>query len=270
MDDGFTFVDHEFLPPSPAQGPFLELLRNSPREGLALIRRLVDHAISVATDGREPGTNGFTIPFPEGDRFFPWVNSYGWSRGGCRSYAVVSALMALEAWAIERVEAGEPIETVLSELLGEPGSPVAYLLIAVDLLLSHWPKSRQAAVPFLACPELLCIDRDRLSNDNQARPDLFGLGGRAREPQGSVTLATLKQRVSRRVPLERLLRQYVLPGAEGARETLTTALLRAKERLGPYGETSTFGDPEFMVAHALHIVNPANWVEEQRTGSGHP
>src|SRR5690606_1473855 len=57
VDDGFTFVDHEFLPPSPAQGPFLELLRNSPRDGLALIRRLVDHAIAVESDGRAPGTN---------------------------------------------------------------------------------------------------------------------------------------------------------------------------------------------------------------------
>ena len=102
--------------------------------------------------------------------------------------------MALEAWAHQRVEAGEPIAAVLADVLGEPSSSVAYLLIAVDLLLSHWPKSREAAVPFLACPELLSFDRDRLSNDIQPRPDLFGLGEQAREPSGSVTLATLKER----------------------------------------------------------------------------
>ena len=235
------------------------------RDGLALIRRLVDHGIAVATEGRAPGTNGFTIPFPEGDRFFPWVQSYGWSRGGCRSYAMVSGLMALEAWAHQRVEAGEPIAAVLADVLGEPSSSVAYLLIAVDLLLSHWPKSREVAVPFLACPELFSFDRDRLSNDIQPRPDLFGLGEQAREPSGSVTLATLKERLSRRIPLERLLPEYIDASAETEREVLTAALLRAKERLGAYGETSTFGDPEFMVAHALNVANPANYVEQKLT-----
>jgi hypothetical protein len=83
--------------------------------------------------------------------------------------------MALEAWAHRRIEAGETVEIVLTDVLGPSESPAAFLLVAVDLLLSHWPKSREAAVPFLACPELLCLDRGRQSHDNFQYPDLFGL-----------------------------------------------------------------------------------------------
>jgi hypothetical protein len=263
LDDGFTFVDHEFLPPSPAQGPFLELLRNSPRDGLALVRKLVDHAIAVVTDQKPPGSNGFLIPFSEGDRFFPWARSYGWSRGGSRSYAVVSALMALEAWAHERLDNGEPLAPVLSDVLGEPGAPAAYLLVAVDLLLSHWPASRAEAMPFLGCPELLCIERERQLNDAHEPPDIFGLGELRREPKGGATLASLKKRYSRSVPLEALLPNYALAAAENERRILSTALLRARERLGPYDEAATFGDPPLMVAYAINLVDPANYLEER-------
>jgi hypothetical protein len=37
-DNAFQFIDHDFRPASPAQGPFLELLTHAPEEGLGLIR----------------------------------------------------------------------------------------------------------------------------------------------------------------------------------------------------------------------------------------
>ncbi len=45
-EEPFDYVDHDFLPASPSQGPFLDLLTHAPKHGLSLIRRLVDHAIS--------------------------------------------------------------------------------------------------------------------------------------------------------------------------------------------------------------------------------
>src|SRR4051812_5210713 len=41
-DEILTHLNTEFLPSSPAQGPFLDLLNAAPEQGLALIRRLVD------------------------------------------------------------------------------------------------------------------------------------------------------------------------------------------------------------------------------------
>lgn len=81
-EEPFDYVDHEFLPASPAQGPFLELLTHGPQHGLGLIRRLVDHAIGFYSGGRDHGSDAFVIPFPDGARAFPWVRSYGWSRDG--------------------------------------------------------------------------------------------------------------------------------------------------------------------------------------------
>jgi hypothetical protein len=150
----FDYSDHEFLPASPAQGPFFELLIHGPEQGLSLVRRLVDHAISFYTNGRSPDGDAIVIPYEDSERAFPWVRSYTWSREGPGHYCVTSALMALEAWGHGRIEAGEPFEKVLADVLGPTGTPTAYLLVAVDLLLSHWPKSREAAVHFLACPEL--------------------------------------------------------------------------------------------------------------------
>jgi hypothetical protein len=73
--------------------------------------------------------------------------------------------MALEAWGHRRIEAGEPIEKVLADVIGSSNPPAAYLLVAVDLLLSHWPESRVVAIPFVGCPELLCLELQRKAYD---------------------------------------------------------------------------------------------------------
>ncbi len=121
-NEAFTHLDSDFLPSSPSQGPFLDLLNVAPEHGLSLIRRLVDHAIAARSGGREPGDDGITLLLPTGPRVFPWSHSYLWSRqaGGC--YAVASGLLALEAWAHARIERGNVPEQVVADLLG-PESP---------------------------------------------------------------------------------------------------------------------------------------------------
>lgn len=257
----FRSLDHEFLPASPAQGPFFELLRDAPQHGLLLIQRLLDHAILFYSGGDEYGTDAITIIFPGGTRAFPWGRSYTWAREGHRSYCITSALMALEAWAHHRIEAGETFDTVLNDVLGSPGSSAAYLLVAIDLILSHWPKSREAAVPFLACPELLCVDRQRYHCDSFEFPDIFGFRDLQKEPIGGASIESLKNRASRRLMLKQLLSKYAVFGPVDLREKLNTLLHHAAERLGPPDKHSNLGDPDFMVTHALNLVSPNNWDE---------
>ena len=196
----------EFLPVSPAQGPFFSLLTSDAAEGLRLIRTLVDHAVSFFSRGREPGGDGVTIQFPDGPRTFPWTMSYGWSREYTDApYVVTSALMALEAWAHRRVDAGEPVEAVIRDVLGDQTAPAAFLLIVVDLLISHWPKSRAAGVPYLACPELLAMDRHRIALDMLEIPDPFGIKEIQQEPMGLVSLQELATRPSRSRLLDQIL-----------------------------------------------------------------
>lgn len=263
-EEAFTYLDHEFLQASPAQGPFLDLLTNSPKDGLVLVHRLVAHAVAHGSRGADPGTNGFELALPGGARTFPWTQTYFWSRNS-NFYAVTSALMALEAWAHRRIEAGESFEGVLTDVLGPQGSCAAYLLVAVDLIISHWPKSLDVAAAFLGCPELLCIDHTRQVHDRVEMPDFFGLGALRGEPRGSVTAADLKHRPSRRTTLDELIGNFTFLASPDQLATLRTLLATAAARLGEPTSSAHLGNPEFMVRYALNLSDAANWQEVEVT-----
>jgi hypothetical protein len=171
--------------------------------------------------------------------------------------------MALEAWTHQRVERGDDFESVLKDVLGPPGTSAAFLLIAVDLIISHWPKSRSAAVPFLACPELVSLDRTRQGQDQIEYPDLFGLKALEKESVGPATRDSLKRRPSRQAPLERLVDFYGVFGPEELRAKLERLLQVASHRLGTPEPTSTFADPGFMARHELNRIDPANWQQRE-------
>ncbi len=263
-EEAFTYLDHEFLQASPAHGPFLDLLTNSPKDGLALVHRLVAHAVAHGSRGADPGTNGFDLAFPGSERTFPWTQTYFWSRNS-NFYAVTSALMALEAWAHRRIEAGEGFEAVLTDVLGPQGSCAAYLLVAVDLIISHWPKSLDVAAAFLGCPELLCIDHTRQVHDRVEMPDFFGLGALRSEPRGSVTAADLKRRPSRRTTLDELIGNFTFLASPDQLATLRTLLATAAVHLGEPVASAHLGDPEFMVRYALNLSDAENWQEVEVT-----
>lgn len=257
--EAFTYLDTDFLPSSPARGPFLDLLNAAPEHGLSLIRHLVDHAITSRTNGREPSGDGITLVFPTGPRFFPWEHSYFWSRQADGCYAVESGLLALEAWAHARIERGDAPEQVVADVLGPEGSPAAFLLVAVDLLISHWPKTMTAAIPFLSSPELLSLDRCRQIHDGMPEMDLGGWGSIGpKEPAGPIRLADLKKRPSRSHALEGLLATFALDELAD-RSALHNLLGAATARLGPIEPNDTFTEPRLMARYALNIIDPANW-----------
>lgn len=268
LDDGFSYSDHKLMPASPTQGPFFELLTYAPKEGQRLVWSLVGRAIAHATDGKPPpDDDAIIIELPEGKRRFPWVGTYLWSRGQARSYAVGSALMALEAWAHRRVEAKEPVGVVLKDVLGPPGTPAAVLLIAVDVLLSHWPATRDAAVPFLCSPELLAIEHTRPAQERFSGIDIAVVSAlRPAERRGQVTLKELQQRPSRQYSLGALLTMLIAEGQEPWRQKVTEGLTAARQRLGAYAAAATLADPAFMAFHAKNLVDPANYRETEIVG----
>jgi hypothetical protein len=250
----FSFLDSDYLPASPSQTPFLDILENAPQTGLALIWQLTDEAVAFRTRGTDKPSNGFTLELHDGTRFFPWKETYLWSRDQATEYSVASALKALEAWGHSRLDAGDSVETVIPDILGPKGNCAAFVLVAVDLLLSHWPASRDALVPFLTCPELLAIDHGRAIHDQIDRfQDLFG-----QEPAGKVQLADLAARPSRRISLEHALTGFL--DNEPVVNRLRTQLKAAVESLEVYDENATFDDPAFMGNHALNLLDQKNWV----------
>jgi hypothetical protein len=258
-DKIFSHLDTDFLPSSPAQGPFLDLLNAAPEHGLCLIRRLIAHAVNVLSEGREPGEDGLQLVFESGSRFFPWRRTYRWSRDAEGCYVIESALMALEAWSHARVERGDAPDQVIADILGPEGSPAAFVLVAVDVLISHWPKTIAVIAPFLSSPELLSLDRTRRIHDSMPEVDLLGWGTSwPKEPHSLVTLASLKERPSRRAALEAVLPYFAhTNGAD--REGLRRRLEAAAERLGSPEPGDTFAEPRLMARYALNLTNMANW-----------
>ena len=259
--EALTHLDSQFYPESPAQGPFYELLKHSPTHGLGLIRSLVQAVVSFQTKAVEDTPESIPIVFPEGERHFPWVHTYGWSRNSHHA-SVTSALMALEYWGHERLENGDAIATVVKEMLGDQKVPAAFLLPVVDILISHWPASGIAAVPFVASPELLVADQPRPTRDEYNRkfefPDIFGIEALKREPAGP-KLETLESRVSRHYSLKDLLVRYAQVDFKDIRPTAEKLLIACISRLGLVQPEDDLGFPRFMATHALNLLEPTNY-----------
>ena len=192
-----------------------------------------------------------SLPFPNGERVFTSPHTYPWARASqSLDFCVTSALMALSKWGKRRIETGESVDTVLADVLGGLDSPGAYLLVAVDLLLVHWRASRESSIPFLACPELLCLDRNLVWKEHVAER----LPGRLVEnphPRSAPFRSLID-----------LLRDYTVSGPPKLRARLASLLRTASDRLGPYGEESSLNDPSFVAFHALNRLNPSNWKQE--------
>lgn len=249
--------DSDYIPPSPAQPPFLDLLESAPAEGLRLIRTLVAEAVEYYAGGKAPEENGFTLIFETGPRFFPWTNSFFWSRDQLHEYSAASGLKALEAWSHKRLDDGATVADVLADILGPEGGCAAYLLVAIDVLLSHFTVSRDALAPFIASPAILAIDHSRRSRD------MIG-GGIERlsvgdEPTGKVKLADLADKPSRGVALIDTVHTFLRD--DPVANQLRVQLGDAVAKLEPFEEQSTWVDERFIGRFANEMLHRSNWID---------
>ena len=257
MERAFTFADSDYLPASPAQPPFLDLLEAAPSEGLKLIRTLVGEAIAFNSNGREPGEDGFKVEVGGAARFFPWRNTYFWSRDQSHEYSAASGLKALEGWSQKRLDEGAPVDAVLADILGPEGSCAAYLLVAVDVLLSHFGVTRDALATFIADPELLATDRVRQSHDQLGSGiERLAIGN---EPAGTVRLADLRARPSRVASLFDIVPYYL--GDDAVADRLRAKLGKAVEQLEPYEAYSNWSDTRFIARFANNMLQRSNWTD---------
>lgn len=167
---------HEFYPPSPIRGPFLRLLRENEDEGLRLIQTITNRAAqnwrARAQHRRhdDPKVKLTPLPvvisLPSGTREF-WGDAevYRWFRPSADGpHAVMSALMALELWMEEQVEAGRDAGALLEKVLS--GSEcVAVLGVCVGIALAYVERCLRAVLPVVSSPRVWDMDIRRLTGD---------------------------------------------------------------------------------------------------------
>jgi hypothetical protein len=260
----FDIFNSDFMPVSPGQGPFFMLLQESPQDGLRLVRGIVEHATQWQRDGYATEHRTLpvmSIPFPEGAKSFEGDSGmYRWARGGTLPLVVASALMALEAWAHRQIEGGRPPAEVLHDVLGPSGSSVAFVCVAVDLVLSHWPALKEAAWPMLAAPELLQYDHMRFSQDQSGVGPFFDS-----EPEGEhwpVKRADLLSRPSRRREFIDKAGDCALYGPADLHAQLRDALVAARDRVAQVAHSDE-GDPilglRATAERALRMNHAEHW-----------
>jgi hypothetical protein len=255
----FGVHDHQFSPASPGQGPFLDLLEHAPAEGLRLIRGLVEHATqwrrAQYIEARLPFPR-ISIPFPGGTKSFEgdW-SVYHWARSDAPSVITASALMALEAWGHRQIEAERPFEEVLHDVLGPDGSSLAFVLVAVDLVLSHWHKASDAAWPMVATPELLEFDDARLTRD------IAGLAFVQESGIWRVKRADLDAKPSRRNRLLDTISHYLFHDEPERLEALRAALDQAHNeiRQKPNDGEDPINGLRATAERAIRMTNADHW-----------
>lgn len=247
----------QFFPAAPVQGPFLYLLRANESEALRLIHGLTNEAVArwrheVSRPGK--GTSGVK-PLPvmlriddERREFWGDQNVYYWFRSrGNGPYPAISALMALELWAEEQIEAGrdpqELFSTILhgSECIAVPG-------ICVGISLAYPSRCLEAALPFAVSPALWRMEVARLAADMTPESPLLRVMGyeftdrvneqRARRPQ-------------RYLDIRALAPMYLFSAPEPVRAAFRSSVSRFTE------------DPPFYYEEEQSSRDAANHLREQ-------
>ena len=157
--------EHLYFPASDAQGPFLGLLRSNESAGLGLVRALTQRAVEKYARKVESDFHILLRPltFTFAGRELTLLGEgrmYSWFRPNAHdSSTLTSALMAVETWAIEVIEAGRPVLEIVELLLGE-GTSLPFLGIVVGLAYDY-PDLIPHLIDLFAQPWLWRLEQQR-------------------------------------------------------------------------------------------------------------
>ncbi|ATQ43385.1 hypothetical protein CSW64_13675 [Caulobacter mirabilis] len=179
LTDDLGMSEHSaFYPASPLQPPFLILLRQHEAEGLRLIHGLCNHSIAVWRWAEARGRRfhvpltplPLTLQFQWGKQTF-WGDdqAYLWFRGLWGNHLVQSGMMALEQWALERLDAGDDFAATFRKVV-EGNESVAALGLATSLALAHPLNAVASALPLVTSTHVWKWDMARASEDQGGMP----------------------------------------------------------------------------------------------------
>jgi hypothetical protein len=242
----------EFHPPSPIQLPFLFLLRAKEDEGLRLIRGFCNHSMAIWRKGKERGRRyseplmpvPITLTFSWGEQTF-WGDGqvYLWFRGVWGNDAVQSAMMALEQWALERLEGGVTFDEIFRKVI-EGNDSVAALGIGASLCLAYPGVSLDAAFPLVTCPYLWEWEIQRVVQE--ATP-LNEMGNWHQDRMQLNAVRVLNQKPHRKSDIRQLILYFVFCGDAVLLEKFVESIHSFPQRL-PISYEEEKNNAEHMAA----------------------
>lgn len=137
---GFNFEADQMYPPFYTKGPFLSFLRADWNSALTLIIQLTNFATNRYADwwpyDPKPSVIAFATPSGEGS----WLGNhqvYAWGRYHMNTAKIVTcALMALEKWLEEQIQANQSIVSAV-QLLWQSGRSLAFAGVLISVGKRH-------------------------------------------------------------------------------------------------------------------------------------
>lgn len=179
-------------PPMYFRGPFLDFLRQAPNEGLEFVLRLVNFATHQRIEQEQRRLQH--SPEPSGNHLQPiavhlegsiklWYGDsqvFSWTEWPLDSKILSSALMALEKWLDEQLEAGVDIQRWIERIL-ERSESVAFAGILLTLAKKHRGLLVGSARPLLGSWQFYYWDNGITKRRTGFSPPMIAWHGRSRD-----------------------------------------------------------------------------------------
>lgn len=166
-------LDFDFCPPSAVRGPFFLLLQHHPQRAVDFIIRLLNH--STEWYARYPDPRGFveppwqvTLRLPDGTTVRQWINPRLWLLYRSKSvgpYVLQCALMALEQWLLALCESHPKVVEQWLLYIIRTSTSGATTAVVAGIATAHSAIAGIAALPLLACRDIVQIDRGRMAQE---------------------------------------------------------------------------------------------------------
>lgn len=273
---------YEYTTPSPARGPFFVLLKANEAEGLRVVSTLTDrataawerrhenHRAEFRSRDREEESSPLSDKEPPlvlqlGDvsrQFFGGQDSYLWFRhSGNGPHPACSALMALELWMEQEIDAGRDADELLLTVLRDSSS-TSVVAVCVAMCLAYPEKCRRAAVPFISNPWIWEWEITRFSLEQSLAsflPSRFlGLPSDVHEDLAR----SRNERPQRKTEIRQLAMEYVLSADATLREPVTAAIRNFPNDVSMLTETERSHEG-YVTAHRQRMERFAGMAEAE-------
>lgn len=249
-----------YFPASPLHEPFHSLFAHAPDEALRLVTAMTNHSVEAWRQlHRLQPDHGTPIPirieFPwDTQEFWGGRREYLWSRGLWAPKPLASAYLALDAWALDQIEAGVDADSLIERVVTGNQS-IAILGVALRIAMTKWTVSAVSEA-LVVTQRLWKADIERFVQEASIRSS--SLIGFTRESQreGARAVQAHNERPVRSEEIRRLVTLHVLNTDEVAAERVRKAILA-------FAETPAFELEE----ERAHPEAVAEYREQARTNA---